>query len=85
MVFVFAAYMKIANVVKTHWPTICERHLIADDPYQFEHLTTDQLIDTFIRHPKVKALRNEIIKRLEYDPTLSQEDFERLTKILGAK
>lgn len=66
----------------------CEKHLIADDPYQFEHLSPDQLVDTklryFIEKIKYPVLDKEIQKRLEFQ-SLTYEEREILTKSLEWK
>lgn len=76
-----------AAIVK-YMKEFCERHLIAEDPYQYEHLTIDQLVDVKIRNSiqkwKSPALENEIKKRLEYE-NLNYEQTEILTKSLEWK
>jgi hypothetical protein len=64
------------------WSDWCERRLIADDPYQYEDYTVDQLAEWARRRPtSQKVLINEILKRL-LDPNLSTDDREILSKAL---
>jgi hypothetical protein len=70
------------------WAKFCERHLIADDPYQYEQLSVDQLVNLRIKYynerHKSQVLENEIIKRLQYEP-LTFEQQERLLIVLRLK
>lgn len=62
------------------WADFCERNLVAEDPWQYAHLTVDQLADTCIRHRLYnfhsKALRREVAHRLS--GPLSYEEREIL-------
>lgn len=61
-----------------------QRNIADEDPYQYEHLTVEQLVTVRVRHTREKfrsdALTNEIRKRLDYE--LNYEDREQLTKVL---
>lgn len=35
-------------VAGARWKSFCERYLVADDPYQYERLTVDQLADVYL-------------------------------------
>lgn len=59
----------------------CERHLISDDPYQFESLTVDELLNECLTHISPALLR-EIENRLK-DTALSRDDREILSKLLA--
>jgi hypothetical protein len=58
----------------------CERHLVAEDPYQYEELTVEQLVSVYLRHRRErwtsKALRLEVERRLR--GPLSYEEREAL-------
>lgn len=58
----------------------CERHLISDDPYQYEKLTIDQLAKEYAAHPS-KPLAHEIEHRL--NGVLARDDREILMKLLN--
>ncbi len=74
--------MFIGAVVK--FINACEEFLIGEDPYQYAHLNTDQLVSVGIRHSidgiRSGALKTEILMRLQGE--LSVDDREILTKIL---
>lgn len=78
--FIFALNTASAGPLKAWWTNFCERHLIAEDPYQFESLSVDELVTAYHR-VESKALVREIRARLETD--LSYEDREILTKTIG--
>lgn len=63
----------------------CKGFLAAEDPYQYESLTTEQLVNVRIRHVIDKydspALMNEIKKRLA-EEELTRDEREILTKAL---
>jgi hypothetical protein len=65
------------------WAGFCERHLVAEDPYQYEALTNDQIVDLYHAHKRQRfesqALLWEIQNRLAGD--LSYEDREILSKL----
>jgi hypothetical protein len=63
------------------WTQFCERHLVADDPTQYEAYSVDDLNDVARRigYPQ-KVLINEILYRLGRE--LSHDDREILTKAL---
>lgn len=67
------------------WRDFCEKYLIADDPYQYEDYTVDQLVGAHFyfwnQNYQSKALRKEIQKRLA-SQTLTAEDREILTKLV---
>jgi hypothetical protein len=44
------------------WQSFCERHLIADDPYQFETVASDWL-DREIGRLEIRAAWNKITER----------------------
>lgn len=63
----------------------CARALVAEDPYQYEELSVDQLISTAIRH-KIEGIKSvavdyEIKKRLA-DPSLDDESRILLSTLL---
>lgn len=63
----------------------CVAMLIGEDPYQYEHLTNDQIVDAYHRHLREghhsRALVEEFLKRLR-DEDLSYEDREILSKTI---
>lgn len=65
--------------------TACEAALVADDPYQYERLSAQQLITTYFNFKNAgdhsDALINEMRKRLRLE--LSYEDRETLSKTLA--
>lgn len=67
------------------WKNFCERHLIGNDPYQFEDYSVDQLVVAAARSIDsdldTRVLTDEIYRRLDTD--LSYEDREILVKILA--
>lgn len=67
------------------WQDVCERHLIADDPYQYEGWSVDQInIEYRLRAEKRKPLRwldREIKHRLNGD--LSLDDRIILLTLIG--
>jgi len=64
----------------------CEGFLIGEDPYQFEHLTTEQLVRVYWLNKNQNfhsnALLNEIQKRMK-GGELSHEEREILSKTLA--
>lgn len=68
------------------WGNFCEEYLVAEDPYQYEALTVDQLVGVYWRFKneghKSKALVQEMKIRL-LNPDLSYEDREILTKTMN--
>jgi hypothetical protein len=63
------------------WSDFCSRHLIADDPYQFEHLSVDQLVSALDRcQSNCQSIVKEIHDRLRQG--LGYEDQEALVKAL---
>lgn len=66
------------------WRNACERHLIADDPYQYEHFTNDQVIDELIyyrNHPSTPAMLVREAHRRMSEPMLSGQA-EQMRKAL---
>ncbi len=63
----------------------CERHLIADDPYEYEDDSIEQLVSAYFyfynQGYRSKMLIKEMHKRLALE--LSDADREILTKTLG--
>lgn len=69
--------------------SFCERNLVANDPYQFEHLSVTQLVNYWFhlkehRQMPSKELVNEIRKRLS-DGGVSDQSKEILTKLTGVR
>jgi hypothetical protein len=88
MTFIIAALLISSPVMASEpwWQGFCERHLIADDPYQFEGLSNDRLISLYFElknsgsRPTVAI--NEMRHRLA-NPDLAPDDREILTKTLA--
>lgn len=62
------------------WQNFCARHLVADDPYQYETLTPDELVDTYFRGDHSQVLIDEMVRRLV--APLTHDEREMLTKTL---
>lgn len=90
MAFAVCIFLLLVGVtVSAGWfSNWCERHLIAEDPYQYEHLTVDQLVSVYHRHKNEKfhskALIIEIKIRLN-NVELSYEDREILSKTIAGE
>ncbi len=73
-----------AGTLRDWWTGFCERHLLADDPYQFEQLTVDQLVDWYHLSKRsglsTQVLVSEMRRRL-VDAT--PDDREILTKTIA--
>lgn len=86
MKFLFSLTLLFSTSANAGWfSNFCERHLVAADPYQYEHLTVDQLVSVYWRfrqtgHHSV-VLLDEMKRRL--DEGLSIDDREILTKTLA--
>lgn len=65
----------------------CEKHLIADDPYQYEELSIDALVNEWFSYLEARRLPSKVliaeIKRRLNDPATSAEHIEILTKLTG--
>lgn len=75
-----------ATILSAHagwWSNWCARHLVADDPYQYENFTVDQLIETYFRASPSEVLIKEMERRLERG--LSFEEREMIVKALANK
>lgn len=85
MKFVLIFFFFYSAFAGPRWISFCERYLIADDPYQFENLTVDQLVDAYFSARnsglKTKPVLREIIKRTKSE--LSRDDLEILTKLMN--
>ncbi len=75
----------VLPIIFTLLSSFCETHLIGDDPYQFENLSTDQLVYVYWLNKnqdfKSNVLINEMRSRLD-NYLLPPEDFEIITKTL---
>lgn len=75
----------MANAQDSFWKRFCERHLVADDPYQFESLSVDELVWVYFSFRNQKhysrVLISEFKKRLSRE--LSPDDREILIKTLA--
>lgn len=84
MIFLITAFITMAPAHSSAWSNFCEKHLVAEDPYQYENLSVEQLVTVYLRHMaskiKSKALAGEIIYRLRGE--LSYEE-RQLLKVTG--
>lgn len=62
------------------WKNFCERHLVGDDPYQFEHLTVEQLVAAYFTFGPSKVLGDEIQKRLAGELTYEERQMLKVTQ-----
>lgn len=67
------------------WKDFCERHLIAEDPYQYLDLSVDQLVDTYHRLKNQGIESRAIVDTIRWraKQTTSDEDREILTKTIA--
>lgn len=60
----------------------CERHLIANDPSQYEESTNIELLEKFNYGPSSEALIREMFYRLNWDEKMTNEERELFEGIL---
>jgi hypothetical protein len=65
------------------WSNWCARHLVADDPYQFEDYDVDSLVTAYFSGRPSPVLIREMERRLERE--LSFEEREMIVKALANK
>lgn len=69
------------------WKDFCERHLIAENPYQYMDLSVDQLVDAYHRHKNQGLKSTALIDTIRWraKQTTSDEDREILTKTIAGE
>lgn len=60
----------------------CEKSLVAEDPYQFEQYSVEQLVDAASYRKHTEVLIKEIHKRLDFEE-LTRDEREVLEKALN--
>lgn len=70
------------------WSDWCSRHLIDDDPYQFEHVSAENLVKLYDYYESdadlQRLFRNEALRRLS-SPMSNDNRFILLTILTGEK